>query len=143
MYGQSGLGKTSLLRAGLIPKLRIERFRPVHVLLEFSAESPSLAEQARIALAQACAKGQSDPVWKFLLRWKPLRSLWEIAAHEELRAQGMEESPPVLIFDQFEEVFTLGQEECSAPKERAAEVVELFTQLADLVENRAPAFANG
>ena len=62
MYGQSGLGKTSLLRGGLIPKLRIERFRPVHVLLEFSAESPSLAEQARIALAQACAKTKSSPL---------------------------------------------------------------------------------
>jgi hypothetical protein len=139
MYGQSGLGKTSLLRGGLIPKLRIERFRPVHVLLEFSAESPSLVEQARIALAQACAKTESEPAWKFLLRWKPLRSLWEIGAHEELRAQDMEESPPVLILDQFEEVFTLGQGESSTPMGRAAEVVELFTQLADLVENRAPA----
>jgi hypothetical protein len=139
MYGQSGLGKTSLLRAGLIPKLRIEHFRPVHVLLEFSADSPSLVEQARIALAQACARAKSEPAWKFLLRWKPLRSLWEIGAHEELRAQDMEESPPVLIFDQFEEVFTLGQGESSTPMGRAAEVVELFTQLADLVENRAPA----
>jgi energy-coupling factor transporter ATP-binding protein EcfA2 len=139
LYGQSGLGKTSLLRAGLIPKLRVERFRPIHLLLEFSAESPSLVEQARAALAQACAKGQSETVWKFLLRWKPLRSLWEIAAHEQLRPPDLEESPPVLIFDQFEEVFTLGQEESSTPKERAADVVELFTQLADLVENRAPA----
>jgi hypothetical protein len=139
LYGQSGLGKTSLLRAGLIPKLRVERFRPVHLLLEFSAESHSLVEQARVALAQACAKGHSEPAWKFLLRWKPLHSLWEIAAHEELRPPDLEESPPVLIFDQFEEVFTLGQEEFSTPQERAAEVVELFTQLADLVENRAPA----
>ena len=138
LYGQSGLGKTSLLRAGLIPKLRVERFRPVHLLLEFGAESPSLVEQARIALAQACAKGHSEPAWKFLLGWKPLCSLWEIAAHEDLRPPDLEESPPVLIFDQFEEVFTLGQEESSTPKERAAEVVELFTQLADLVENRAP-----
>jgi ABC-type ATPase with predicted acetyltransferase domain len=39
LYGQSGLGKTSLLRAGLIPKLCVERFRPVRLLLDFS-ENP-------------------------------------------------------------------------------------------------------
>jgi hypothetical protein len=39
LYGQSGLGKTSLLRAGLIPKLRVERFRPVRVLLDFGGKS--------------------------------------------------------------------------------------------------------
>jgi hypothetical protein len=33
LYGQSGLGKTSLLRAGLMPKLRVEGFRPIRLLL--------------------------------------------------------------------------------------------------------------
>src|SRR5271166_1021011 len=55
LCGQSGLGKTSLLRAGLIPKLRVERFRPVHLLLDFSSSSPSLTNQVREALARVCA----------------------------------------------------------------------------------------
>src|SRR5215470_4171136 len=42
LYGQSGLGKTSLLRAGLIPKLRVERFRPLRVLLDFGEKSVPL-----------------------------------------------------------------------------------------------------
>ena len=45
----------------------------------------------------------------------------------------------MLIFDQFEEVFTLGEEHAAANDPRRAEVAELFAQLADLVENRAPA----
>src|SRR6476660_2520404 len=34
LYGRSGLGKTSLLRAGLFPRLREENFLPVYVRLE-------------------------------------------------------------------------------------------------------------
>src|ERR1022692_2700493 len=45
LYGQSGLGKTSLLRAGLIPKLRVERYRPVRILLDFDAAAPPLIAQ--------------------------------------------------------------------------------------------------
>src|SRR5208337_714984 len=57
LYANSGLGKTSLLRAGLIPKLRVERFRPVHLLLDFGPRlppPPPLIDQVRIALAEAC-----------------------------------------------------------------------------------------
>src|SRR5215813_11838988 len=36
VYGKSGLGKTSLLQAGLFPLLRTEHFLPVYVRLDFS-----------------------------------------------------------------------------------------------------------
>ncbi|MBV9299141.1 MAG: hypothetical protein JO066_09210, partial [Verrucomicrobia bacterium] len=138
LYANSGLGKTSLLRAGLIPKLRVERFRPVHLLLDFSSSSPSLHDQVRKALATICANSDSDAA-TLLERWTPLHSLWEIYAHERLRPAEIADRPPVLIFDQFEELFTLGGEATGETKIRNAEVIELFTQIADLVENRAPA----
>src|SRR5271165_4292311 len=138
LYGNSGLGKTSLVRAGLIPKLRVERFRPVHLLLDFSSASPSLTDQVREALAKVCADPDSDAA-TLLERWAPLGSLWEIYAHEKLRPPEIAARPPVLIFDQFEEVFTLGRDEAGTANRRNAEVTELFTQIADLVENRAPA----
>jgi hypothetical protein len=137
LYGQSGLGKTSLLRAGLIPKLRVERFRPVRLLLDFADDAPSYVTQVRAALARACADSE-DGAAALLERWKPLDSLWEIYTHEELRPPDLSDRPPVLIFDQFEEVFTLGEEEAAATHARRAEVRELFVQLADLAENRAP-----
>src|ERR1700730_13833214 len=84
LYGQSGLGKTSLLRAGLIPKLRVERFRPVRILLDFDAATPPLIAQVRAALAAACSGEEADAA-AMLARWQPLDSLWEIFAHESLR----------------------------------------------------------
>src|SRR5271166_6527206 len=80
LYGQSGLGKTSLLRAGLIPKLRVERFRPVRVLLDFGEKSVPLVDQIRSSLAVACADPGGD-VANLIESWAPLASLWEICAH--------------------------------------------------------------
>jgi tetratricopeptide (TPR) repeat protein len=141
LYGQSGLGKTSLLRAGLIPKLRVQRFRPVRILLDFDAAAPPLIAQARSALASACADEKADAA-ALLARWQPLGSLWEIFAHESLRPADQAEHPPVLIFDQFEEVFTLGEEggiAHAAGDGRRAEIADLIGQLADVIEGRAPA----
>ena len=44
----------------------------------------------------------------------------------------------MLIFDQFEEVFTLGAEDVADSVRRKAEVADLVAQIGDLVENRAP-----
>jgi hypothetical protein len=137
LYGQSGLGKTSLLRAGLIPKLRVERFRPVRVLLDFTERSATLVGQVRTALAAACA-GHGGNAAALLDGWSPLASLWEVCAHETIRPRDLAEQPPVLIIDQFEEVFTLTEQQVAAAGQRNAEVVELFAQIGDLVENRAP-----
>jgi hypothetical protein len=137
LYGQSGLGKTSLLRAGLIPKLRVERFRPVRVLLDFSETSVPLVDQVRTALAAACADPGGD-VATLTESWAPLASLWEICAHETIRPRDLAEKPPVLIIDQLEEVFTLAEQQPPAAGSRWAEVAELFARIGDLVENRAP-----
>ena len=34
LFGQSGLGKTSILRAGLVPKLRAQGYCPVYVRID-------------------------------------------------------------------------------------------------------------
>src|SRR6267142_799210 len=49
LFGQSGFGKTSLLSAGLIPKLRADGFRPALIRLRFEANDPPLTEQVRVA----------------------------------------------------------------------------------------------
>ena len=40
LFGQSGLGKTSILRAGIVPRLRPEGYCPVYVRIDYSPESP-------------------------------------------------------------------------------------------------------
>ena len=53
LFGQSGLGKTSILRAGLVPRLRAQGFCPVYVRLDYDPKSPAPAEQIKRALMLA------------------------------------------------------------------------------------------
>jgi ferritin-like metal-binding protein YciE len=116
LFGLSGRGKTSLLGAGVMPQLREHGARPVLVRLRQDA---SLVEQVRSAWDQATGSAAS-----------PL-SLWE-RAYSRADMETLRAGPPVLILDQFEEVFTLGQQ-------RPAELEALFRELACVVENRIPA----
>src|ERR1051325_10363037 len=51
LYRPSGLGKSSLLGAGLIPRLRVEGYRPALVRLRFEEGAPTLLVQVEEALA--------------------------------------------------------------------------------------------
>ena len=132
LYGQSGLGKTSLIGAGLIPKLRADTFRPVLLRLRFEENDLPALEQVGAALAAACGS-ETESAETLLARWRNA-TLWECFHHPALRADHLSAAPPVLIIDQFEEIFTLG-----AAQRPRAEIEALGAELADLVENRLPA----
>ena len=53
LFGQSGLGKTSILRAGIVPRLRREGFCPVYVRIDYSRESPVPSQQIKQAIFRA------------------------------------------------------------------------------------------
>jgi tetratricopeptide (TPR) repeat protein len=134
LFGQSGLGKTSLLRAGLVPRLRPEAYCPVYVRVDYSADSPSPSEQIKRAIFRATAAAGH---WTRPGSAVEGESLWEFLHHrgDLLRDADGRTLLPLLIFDQFEEIFTLGQAD-DAGRQRA----KLFlADLADLVENRPPA----
>src|SRR3569833_2715363 len=50
LFGQSGLGKTSILRAGLVPRLRGQGYCPVYDRIDYSREAPEPAEQIKLAI---------------------------------------------------------------------------------------------
>jgi WD40 repeat protein len=130
LYGQSGLGKSSLLRAGLFPKLREEALLPIYIRLEFRNRALGLREQVwnivRAALSAAKVDGRLP---------RDDESLWAYfhAADLELWDQGNRMVIPVLVFDQFEEIVQAGEERDLAPRLDA-----FMEELADLVENRIP-----
>lgn len=134
LYGKSGLGKTSLLQAGLYPLLRAEHYFPVHLRLDYApaATLPPL-EQAMQKLQEAlAAAGAEFPVpaldeslWHYLHR----RNL-------EIWSQDNYLLTPVLVFDQFEELFSQGEQ---AP----AQMQHTLNALADLIENRIPSELTG
>jgi hypothetical protein len=134
LFGQSGLGKTSLLRAGLVPRLRPEGFCPVYVRIDYSRDSPSPAEQIKRAIFRATADAGH---WTRPGSAIEGESLWEFLHHrgDLLRDAAGRTLLPLLIFDQFEEIFTLGQAD-DAGRLRAK---TFLNDLADLVENRPPA----
>jgi hypothetical protein len=133
LFGQSGLGKTSILRAGLVPKLRAQGYCPVYVRIGYAAGAPAPAEQIKHAIAQtALASG----TWTRTGVAEAGESLWEFLHHRDdvLRDESGQNLIPLLIFDQFEEIFTLAQND-AAGRARAARFIQ---DLGDLVENRPP-----
>jgi len=133
LFGQSGLGKTSILRAGIVPRLRPEGYCPVYVRIDYSPEAPEPSEQIKEAIFRAT---QSLGQWTQTGVAVSGESLWEFLHHRDdvLRDSSGRTLIPLLIFDQFEEIFTLAQSDDFGRK-RAAQFLE---DLADLVENRAP-----
>ncbi len=134
LFGQSGLGKTSILRAGLVPRLRGQGYCPVYVRVDYAADAPEPAEQIKRAIAQT-ASGSGE--WTQAGVASAGETLWEFLHHRDdlLKDEQGATLIPLLIFDQFEEVFTLAQSD-EAGRSRAA---RFLAQLADLVENRPPA----
>ena len=109
LFGLSGLGKSSLLQAGLFPRLRAEQYFPVYIRLDYSpAELPEsggagLGRRSgarRRAAAHRGAGGQraGDTLWARFHRTDA--DFWD----ERNRPV-----TPLLVFDQFEEIFTLGR----------------------------------
>jgi hypothetical protein len=97
-FGKSGLGKTSLLQASLFPRLRQKSFLPVMVRLNVVDETLTLAVARSIE--QACkAEGLELPEVR-------KEGLWELLSTALVWRDNLLLTL-VLVFDQFEEIFTL------------------------------------
>jgi tetratricopeptide (TPR) repeat protein len=134
LFGQSGLGKTSILRAGLVPRLRAQGYCPVYVRVDYSKEAPEPAEQLKQAIAKTARRSGQ---WTQAGVAVEGETLWEFLHHRDdmLQDESGKTLIPLLIFDQFEEVFTVAQSD-EFGRARAARFI---ADLADLVENRPPA----
>jgi hypothetical protein len=132
LYGVSGLGKTSLVQAGLFPGLREENFLPVPIRLDYLEGALSLSHQVINAIAAAAMAARVEAP-----RPRPDETLWEYFHREGNHFWSARNDlvTPFLAFDQFEELFTLGRETPA----RAAQANTFIIELADLVENRPPA----
>ncbi len=127
LYGRSGLGKTSLLEAGLFPELRKNGFWPVRLHLDIAAADHVLTDQVYELLAAAARR---DAI-VIEAPGEEGQTLWEYFHRVSCADKGGRPVKPVLAFDQFEEIFTLG-----ARRQKAVE--PFLNELSDLVENRIP-----
>ena len=131
LFGRSGLGKTSILQAGLFPRLREDGIVPVYLRLDFSGQAPPLRTQVLSALMAECrARGvEASPSLDG-------ETLWEYFHRREVEFWNEKNRPviPLLVFDQFEELFTRGAGDESTKFHNQAFIAEL----GDLIENRIP-----
>ena len=147
LFGQSGLGKSSLLQAGAFPLLREADYLPLYLRLDHGIDvarvsRPSsehgqdahatLADQVKLALVEAFKSVGADAPAP-----RPDESLWEYFHRKDIDIWSAKNRllTPILAFDQFEEIFTLGRA-TDAQRERGR---AFLAELADLVENRPPA----
>lgn len=127
-FGRSGLGKTSLLLAGLFPKLWKSDCFPIHVRLGFGR---SEADFSRQVIAQTAATGREHGI--HVPPCGAEESLWEYFHRVEFW-RGFTLLTPVIVFDQFEEIFTLVG--TNDPRR-----TRFIVELSDLMENRIPRVA--
>ena len=131
LFGQSGLGKSSLLNAGVFPNLRRAGYLPVYLRLSLEATAPELIEQVWHALICECVDHEVTATPPH-----PDDSFWQYLHRPGTRLLNPHGRPvvPVLAFDQFEEIFTLGRQ----TPEQTARTRLLLQQLGELIENRLP-----
>jgi hypothetical protein len=140
LFGKSGLGKSSLLKAGLFPRLRTQRLLPVYIRLVHEENSARLGEQIAKRLQE-----EIESIPEIAYRSRTLEeieealddpatgSLWANLhrADIDLCDDQKQRWYPLFVLDQFEEIFTL----CAANPERQQ---QMFYELGDLMENRIP-----
>jgi WD40 repeat protein len=126
LFGRSGLGKSSLLHAGLFPAVRDELF-PIVVRMDladdkkpiFGSLRDDIAEQARlhqvdVELAEPGAGATMQELFRDTYFW---------SRHHKLLV-------PLLVIDRFEELFTLGR------RRRDGAVQRFVRELAALADPR-------
>jgi len=122
LFGKSGMGKSSLINAGLVEPLADRGYFPMTVRLNDRARGPvgGLIDGVRAAAREGgvdIVGGDESDLWRFF-------------STAEFWSPGNDLRQPILILDQFEELFTL-----HAPEPRR----DFIRQLAELVRGHGAA----
>jgi conflict system STAND superfamily ATPase len=142
LHSRSGLGKSSLLQAGLFPHLREELHLPVYIRLSYTEDASPLRAQVLDAIGRAVAAENARRA-EYLPASAPLEAapinpsetLWEHFHRKDADYWTADNQPiiPVLVFDQFEEAFTRGRE-----AGRVGATAAFLEELGDVIEGRTP-----
>lgn len=108
LFAKSGMGKTSLLQAGIVPRLRFTEYDPI--VLRLNDTKVPLAQQVLRKIAPGAESNTT--LWAALTQYNQVQK-----------------STPLLIFDQFEEIFTLYTDE---------QRTNFVRQLSDVVNQTLP-----
>ncbi|MBO9203509.1 MULTISPECIES: nSTAND1 domain-containing NTPase [Niastella] len=137
LYSSSGVGKSSLLKAGLIPILdKISKFVPIYIRISDSMITDKVRSfsEAVIELIKEVAKEKSIRI-EFDESLPPIKTITrflffsKFTVKDEVRHR-QHSVIPVLIFDQFEELFSL--------RFKKADPGDLLNDLRNIIEGLIP-----
>jgi hypothetical protein len=113
LYGKSGIGKTSLLNAGVFPELREESFTPLSLRLGMRDEVHPQSYQTMItdAIEHLVKHMETFDVVAEQTDQKSVDFLWNFFARHRFYDNNDYQTAPVIVFDQFEEVFRSNRKE--------------------------------
>lgn len=127
LFGKSGIGKSSILNAGIFPLARKKGMIPVPI--RFNHDNGfSYVEQVRLAIANSGAEAHEivpviDP---------KKETLWEYLHRNIFFDKDGKRTQLLIVLDQFEEIFTLQKDE----KTKLA----FFDDIADLINDITPLY---
>lgn len=124
LFAKSGIGKTSLLQAGVAPEIEKQGFAPIFIRADNTRMN--LVDSIGAALERNPAVGSRNTTGELP---GDRETLWERMKRLQFDLDGLP-ATPVLVFDQFEEVFTLGHSETSRRR--------FLGELADLTNESIP-----
>lgn len=136
LYGKSGIGKTSLLNAGVFPKLRLEQYLPVSIRLG-ALETTASYQEAIISVVEDAIEEVHGSITVFNVVEEQTDNqqpdlLWNYFSRHRFANSEQQPLFPVVVLDQFEEVLR------NTTSEHVGKAQTLLNQLQYLIdENHA------
>ena len=131
IYGPSGAGKTSIIKAGIFPKLLQEYYMPVYIrLIHDSDVSYSVQLLRAIKLAASFQGIDIEQTCEFNHVVNDNDALWVYLHTHTFWRKDNYPVTPLIVIDQFEEIFTLNQ--------NSGKISDFFRFVDELYDNLAP-----
>lgn len=131
IYGKSGMGKTSLINAGLIPLLNNDGFLPVLIKLEHNGDrsyTNQIIEAVIRKLEEQGCEIEKDTDWEAIVPDE--YKLWSFFHTNIFWSKDNHRVIPMVFIDQFEEIFTICTDK--------SEALGFFSLLNDLFQPLPP-----
>jgi hypothetical protein len=136
LYAKSGVGKTSLLMAGVLPNLR-DRYAPLKIrFTSYTERSDYAPVQAVISTLPDCSGNSQTLLDKISLKADIKKTLWYQFKQQQLYNP---QTVWLLVFDQFEELFTYPVELINDFKQQLYDLIhsEVPGEIVDLLDEDA------
>ena len=104
LYGKSGIGKTSLLKAGVFPELRHKNYLPVYLRLGMKDKTQSFQELIIKSIENLVHEVNTINVIDEQYDQDKPNYLWNYFARHRFFDKDGESLIPVIVLDQFEEL---------------------------------------